>query len=115
MAPAVTFDPKSVLEIDGYLEPDVPAIAHRYNVFKNWKDTIDQYEGGYDKFTKGYERFGFNVGAGGDVTYREWAPNVKEAYLIGDFSKWLTSTRFPFVWWVAHRMAQMNGAGLLIQ
>jgi hypothetical protein len=81
--------PSLSLEIDGYLEPDVPAIAHRYGVFKKWKDTIDQYEGGYDKFTKGYDKFGFNVGSGGEVVYREWAPNAKEVYLIGDFSEWL--------------------------
>jgi hypothetical protein len=94
----MAFDPKSVLEIDGYLEPDIPAIAHRYDVFKMWKNTIDQYEGGYDKFTKGYEKFGFNVGSGGEVMYKEWAPNAKEAYLIGDFSEWLIFLQeFPFV------------------
>ena len=89
MAPAATFDPKSILEIDGYLEPDVPNIAHRFNEFKKWKDTIDQYEGGYAQFTKGYDKLGLNVRSGGDVVYREWAPNAKEAYLIGDFSEWL--------------------------
>jgi 1,4-alpha-glucan branching enzyme len=97
MAPTTTFDPKSVLEIDGYLEPDVPAIAHRYDVFKKWKDTIDQYEGGYQQFTKGYDKFGLHVGRGGEVVYREWAPNAKEAYLIGEFSEWLAVGRCPFV------------------
>ena len=87
MAPTDTFDPKSVLEIDGYLKPNVPAIAHRYGVFKNRKDAIDQFEGGYNEFTKGYDKFGFKVGSDGNVMYKEWAPNAKEAYLIGDFSK----------------------------
>jgi 1,4-alpha-glucan branching enzyme len=27
------------------------------------------------------------VGATNEVTYREWAPNAKEAYLIGEFSQ----------------------------
>jgi len=100
MAPAATFDPKSVLEIDGYLEPDVPNIAHRYNVFKKWKDTIDQCEGGYEKFAKGYDQFGLNVGSRGEVVYKEWAPNAKEAYLIGEFSEWLVLNRpFLLTWW----------------
>jgi 1,4-alpha-glucan branching enzyme len=37
---------------------------------------------------KGYEKYGFNVQANGDVVYREWAPNAMRAYLIGDFNNW---------------------------
>lgn len=88
MSSVKEFDPKAVLELDGYLEPNLPAIAHRYEVFKKWKDTIDQFEGGYDNFTKGYDKFGFHVGSGGEVVYREWAPNAIEANLIGDFNQW---------------------------
>ncbi|KAG5648864.1 alpha-1,4-glucan branching enzyme [Asterophora parasitica] len=80
--------PKVVLEQDGYLEPNVPAIVHRYDVFRTWKDTIERSEGGYDKFTKGYLKFGFNVANNGEVVYREWAPNASEANLIGDFNEW---------------------------
>ncbi|KAJ7653473.1 glycoside hydrolase family 13 protein [Mycena rosella] len=87
--PAEALDPKIVLKLDGYLEPNVPAIVHRHDVFRKWKDTIDQYEGGYDNFTKGYLKFGLNVGPSGEVVYREWAPNAIEAYLIGDFSEQL--------------------------
>jgi len=82
-----SFDPQSVLKLDGYLEPFVPAIAHRNERFRKWKDTIDQYEGGYDNFTKGFEKMGFNVMESGEVVYREWAPNATEAHLIGDFSE----------------------------
>lgn len=77
---------KTVLEIDGYLEPNVPAIVKRHDAFRKWKDTIKEHEGGYEHFSKGYQRFGINVDANGQVTYREWAPNAIEAYLIGDFS-----------------------------
>ncbi|KAF9481827.1 glycoside hydrolase family 13 protein [Pholiota conissans] len=83
-----SLEPQTILDIDGYLEPNVPAIIHRYNAFRKWKETIEQHEGGYDNFTKGYLKFGLNVGPNNAVTYREWAPNAKEAYLIGDFNEW---------------------------
>ncbi|KAG6842032.1 alpha-1,4-glucan branching enzyme [Blastosporella zonata] len=86
--PAPPLDPKKVIELDGYLEPNVPNIVRRYDAFREWKNTIEQHEGGYDKFTKGYLKFGFNIAKSGEVVYREWAPNAKEASLIGDFNEW---------------------------
>jgi 1,4-alpha-glucan branching enzyme len=80
------FDPRPVLQLDGYLKPHVPAIATRYRSMRDWQAKIDQTEGGMDKFTRGYERFGLNVGPKNEVTYREWAPNAVNANLIGDFS-----------------------------
>lgn len=86
--PTADLQPQTVLDVDPWLEPNVPAIINRYNAFKKWKDTIDQAEGGYDSFTQGYNKLGLNVGNNGEVVYREWAPNAVEAALIGDFSKW---------------------------
>jgi len=80
------FNPKSVLEIDPWLVDNVGAIGYRYQLFKKRKDTIKEVYGGYDQFTKGYLKFGFNVTSDGSVVYREWAPNAKEAVLTGDFS-----------------------------
>ena len=77
---------KDVIDQDGYLEPNADAILHRHATFVNWKNTIEEHEGGYDSFTKGYLKFGFNVSPNGEVVYREWAPNAVEANLIGDFS-----------------------------
>lgn len=84
---ATTFDSKPVLDSDPWLEPFLPAISHRYDRFKQWKDTISQHEGGYESFSKGYTRFGLNVDDNDEITYREWAPNAREAFLIGDFSE----------------------------
>ncbi|KAK7060409.1 alpha-1,4-glucan branching enzyme [Paramarasmius palmivorus] len=81
-------DPQVVLNIDGYLRPEIPGIIQRHNLFRKWKDIIKDHEGGYDQFSKGYLKFGFNVGEDGEVVYREWAPNAKEAYLIGEFNDW---------------------------
>lgn len=84
---SASFNPKSIISLDPYLEPFVPALEERYKTFKGWKNTIVQHEGGYDKFTKGYDRLGFNVAEDGTVVYREWAPGADEAVLIGDFSQ----------------------------
>jgi hypothetical protein len=81
-----TFDPKSVLELDSWLEPFLGAIDKRYQLFKRWKDTIANTEGGYDQFTKGNLKFGLNVQPDNSVLYREWAPNAISAALTGDFS-----------------------------
>ncbi|KDR83966.1 hypothetical protein GALMADRAFT_55015 [Galerina marginata CBS 339.88] len=81
-------EPQTILEIDGYLKPEVPAIIQRHNSFRKWKETIAKHEGGYENFTKGYLKFGLNVGPKNEVFYREWAPNAKEAFLIGDFNEW---------------------------
>lgn len=80
-------DKKAVLQLDGYLEPFYPAIEARHETFQKWVNTINESEGGLDKFSKGYEKFGLHALPNGDVVYREWAPNAKEAHLIGDFSK----------------------------
>ncbi|KAF9534698.1 1,4-alpha-glucan branching enzyme [Crepidotus variabilis] len=85
-------DPKTITDIDGYLRPNVPAIIQRHNAYRRWKDTIERYEGGYDKFTKGYHKYGLNVGPNNEIVYREWAPNAREAVLIGDFNEWNRSS-----------------------
>lgn len=86
--PTQPLDPQVVLNIDPYLKPHIPAIIQRHNSYKRWKDLIELHEGGYDKFTKSYERFGLNLGPNNEVNYREWAPNAREAYLIGEFNEW---------------------------
>lgn len=77
---------QDILKLDGYLEPFLPAIERRHRQFQQWKDAIIAHEGGYETFTKGYEVMGFTVKEDGAVVYREWAPNAREANLIGDFS-----------------------------
>lgn len=41
---------------------------------------------------QGFNKFGFNVDDSGVIRYREWAPNAKKAFLIGEFSE---STLYP--------------------
>lgn len=49
---------------------------------------IEKNEGGLEKFSRGYEKFGFNVLQDNTIVYREWAPFALRAYLIGDFNGW---------------------------
>ena len=63
-----------------------------YELYEKWRQTIEQHEGGYEKFSQGYKTFGLNVGPNNEIVYREWAPNAETAHLIGDFSAF-TRTR----------------------
>ncbi|RGB34620.1 CBM Family 48/Glycoside Hydrolase Family 13 protein, partial [Rhizophagus diaphanus] len=77
--------------IDPWLKPFAPAIKRRLESYKKWVKEINQNEGGYDKFSHGYKRFGLNVLPNGDIIYREWAPNAVAASLIGEFNDWVRS------------------------
>ncbi|KAJ3201164.1 alpha-1,4-glucan branching enzyme, partial [Dinochytrium kinnereticum] len=57
------------------------------HIFNDWIKRIEEGEGCIDKFTRAYEFYGFNVGKT-STTYREWAPNVVSASLIGEFNNW---------------------------
>lgn len=67
------------------------ATAYRYNQYRKWMDVFDKDEGGLLQFSKGHDKFGFNVGPEG-ITYREWVPNGVEAFLTGDFNEWNRSS-----------------------
>jgi 1,4-alpha-glucan branching enzyme len=87
MSSPTPLDTQPILALDGYLSPFIPAIQRRYEKFRQWKDSIEIHEGGYDTFSQGYRRFGIHVQPSGEIVYREWAPNAKQAFLIGDFSE----------------------------
>lgn len=75
-----------LIKQDSYLEPFRYQIEARITRFKESLKAIEA-AGGIDDFTLGYKRMGFNETRDG-ITYREWAPNAKTAYLIGDFNSW---------------------------
>ncbi|PNS13878.1 1,4-alpha-glucan-branching enzyme [Sphaceloma murrayae] len=77
-----------VIQLDPWLEPFKASLKSRYSKAQDWIKKIEDTEGGLEKFSRGFEKFGFNVKSNGDVVYREWAPNALEAYLIGDFNNW---------------------------
>ena len=69
------------------LEPYKGNIKYRYDLYREQAQSILDNEGGLDEFSKGYEKRGFIVDEKNGVRYTEWAPGVKEARLIGDFSE----------------------------
>lgn len=79
--------PQLVID-DPWLEPFTRTIDDRIRNFKEWQAKLDQNEGGLDAFSKGYEKFGFIAQPDGSIVYREWAPGVEKASLIGGFNDW---------------------------
>ena len=75
------------MKLDPWLEPFSDALKQRYSKAQEWIYKIDETEGGLNRFSKGFNKFGFNVDAQNNIHYREWAPNAQQAYLIGDFSQ----------------------------
>ncbi|KAG8929015.1 alpha-1,4-glucan branching enzyme [Tulasnella sp. 417] len=102
-AAAAKLDTQPIMKMDPWLEPYIPGIEKRWELFAKWKSTIDSTEGGYEKFSRGYERYGLQVYDDGTITYREWAPNAVKANLVGDFNNWDRSShqmeRDPYGVW----------------
>lgn len=78
---------EAILQIDPYLKPHVNEIIRRRLLANEWLSRFDKVEGGLLKFSEGYKYFGFNVFEG-VIVFREWAPNVEEAFLMGEFNGW---------------------------
>ncbi|KAK2766213.1 alpha-1,4-glucan branching enzyme [Arachnomyces sp. PD_36] len=106
-------DGTGVVQLDPWLEPYKDALRNRFNSAQSWIKTINDTEGGLEKFSRGFEKFGFNVNQNGDIIYREWAPNATSAHLIGDFNNWDRSAtpmkRDDFGVWEVNLPAE-NGA-----
>ncbi|KAG9236137.1 alpha-glucan branching enzyme [Amylocarpus encephaloides] len=81
-------DSAGVVQLDPWLEPFKDSLRDRHRKVQRWMDVINQTEGGLEKFSRGTEKFGFNVDQENNITYREWAPNATQAFLIGDFNDW---------------------------
>jgi 1,4-alpha-glucan branching enzyme len=92
-----------VVRLDPWLAPFEESLRRRYTKAQDWITAINQSEGGLEKFSrvcdpipslashiltclKGKEKFGLNIDKQNNITYREWAPNATEAFLIGEFS-----------------------------
>ena len=79
---------------DAYLKPYEDAIRGRHDHYL-WK--LNQLTGNGRKsltdFANGHEYYGLHKLPKGWV-FREWAPNVTEIYLVGDFNGWQETERY---------------------
>lgn len=80
-------DRLSLLEKDGWLSPFQGAIEARHMEFTDFLEEIGDSHDGILNFAANHHFLGLHRYSDGWV-FREWAPNAKRIFLIGDFSEW---------------------------
>lgn len=81
---------------DPYLEPYKKSILERYRKTYTKKLEITGYKKGLYDSVNSHLFYGAHKYSSGDRVFREWAPNAKEIFLIGDFNNWEPKERFKF-------------------
>ena len=79
--------PLNILDYDPYLEPFKEDLSLRLFEFARTKKRLLGTDGSLVYFANGYKYFGFQQESK-HWTFREWAPNAKRAWLVGDFNNW---------------------------
>lgn len=79
--------PLNILDYDPYLEPFKEDLSLRLFEFARTKKRLLGTDGSLVNFANGYKYFGFQQESK-HWTFREWAPNAKRAWLVGDFNNW---------------------------
>jgi 1,4-alpha-glucan branching enzyme len=70
-----------------YLERYRGDIDNRYNNFLKAKKGIESIFGSLSDFADSYKTYDLHKVEKG-ISYKEWAPNAKELFLVGDFNDW---------------------------
>ncbi|MGC3979486.1 MAG: alpha amylase C-terminal domain-containing protein [Paludibacteraceae bacterium] len=76
-----------LVKLDSWLEPFADAIQGRYDYFLSMEKRLTGENKTLSDFATGYLYFGLHKQPQGWV-FREWAPNAKAMFLIGDFNGW---------------------------
>lgn len=79
--------PLNILDYDPYLAPFKEDLSLRLFEFARTKKRLLGTDGSLVDFANGYKYFGFQQ-ENKHWTFREWAPNAKRAWLVGDFNNW---------------------------
>lgn len=78
---------------DPYLEPFSEEIVRRQKRAEYLKRELLQGSSKIADFANGHKYFGLHKSRGGWI-FREWAPNAKNIFLVGEFSNWKESDKF---------------------
>ncbi len=81
---------------DPYLEPYKNSILERYRKSYTRKLEITGYKRGLYQSVNSHLYYGVHKDSCGDRIFREWAPNAKELFLIGEFSNWKPLSEYKF-------------------
>lgn len=84
------------IQTDPYLEPYRQDIARRLDKTHERETQLIQKGISLTDFALGHEYFGVHQDQQSFV-FREWAPNAKAIFLIGDFTSWQIKEEFSFV------------------
>ena len=87
MKAKITAPKLKLIENDPWLEPFTPAIEGRYQRVLDKELELTGGKMSLTEFASGHMYFGLHRTRKGWV-FREWAPNAKDIYLIGDFNNW---------------------------
>ena len=87
MKAKITAPKLKLIENDPWLEPFAPAIEGRYQRVLDKELELTGGKMSLTEFASGHMYFGLHRTRKGWV-FREWAPNAKDIYLIGDFNNW---------------------------
>ncbi len=78
-----------IIQDDGWLDPYINEVHERFERYKRVRKEIEDVEGSLLNFARGHFYYGINFDPEKDGwTYREWAPNAHQLFLMGDFNQW---------------------------
>ena len=85
-----------IVKKDAWLEPFAQIIEGRHNRVLNKIKELTGGKSTLSDFASGYLYFGLHRTKNGGWVLREWAPNAKDIYIIGDFSEWKELEKYRF-------------------
>ncbi len=82
-------EPLKLVKDDPWLQPSAQDVQDRHDRYLQKLKLIEQDFGSLDDFADGYKYLGLNFDTDRNGwVYREWAPQAKALYLMGDFNNW---------------------------
>ena len=103
MKAKITAPKLKLIENDPWLEPFSAAIEGRYQRVLDKELELTGGKMSLTDFASGHMYFGLHRTRKGWV-FREWAPNAKDIYLVGDFNEWQEKPQYRL-----HKVKRSNG------